>query len=194
MAQGVHVYGAASIGALRAAELHTFGMVGIGPIYEAFRDGVLEDDDEVAMLHGPEELGYPAVTEAMVNMRVTLAAAVARGVLGDGFAARLTDIAKTLFYKERRWDAILRLGSEGGLSPTAISNFATWLEGGHLDQKRADALAMTAAIQAKLSAGVAPLTVSYRFRDTEYHQAAIQQSLKTRPDRDFRKTRPDSEL
>ena len=68
MAQGIHVYGSASIGALRAAELHTFGMVGIGRIFEAYRDGILTDDDEVAVLHGPEELGYPVVTEAMVNI------------------------------------------------------------------------------------------------------------------------------
>ena len=34
-------------------------MKGIGRIIEDFRDGVLEDDDEVAVLHGPEELGYP---------------------------------------------------------------------------------------------------------------------------------------
>src|ERR1051326_4602486 len=41
MAHGIHVYGAASIGALRAAELDTFGMQGIGRIYEAYRNGAL---------------------------------------------------------------------------------------------------------------------------------------------------------
>src|SRR5882724_12825471 len=76
MAEGIHVFGAASIGALRAAELDSFGMRGIGRIYEAFRDGVLQDDDEVAVLHGPEELGYPSLTEAMVNIRATLVEAV----------------------------------------------------------------------------------------------------------------------
>src|SRR5882672_7236778 len=75
MAAGIHVYGAASIGALRAVELAPFGMRGIGRVYEDFRDGVLQDDDEVAVLHGPAELGYPPVTEAMVNIRATLAAA-----------------------------------------------------------------------------------------------------------------------
>src|SRR5690349_12805349 len=48
MAQGIHVFGAGSIGALRAAELDAFGMRGIGQIYEMYRDGVLEDDEEVA--------------------------------------------------------------------------------------------------------------------------------------------------
>ncbi|HXO03987.1 MAG TPA: TfuA domain-containing protein, partial [Stellaceae bacterium] len=81
MAQGIHVFGAASIGALRAAELDGFGMHGVGCIYQDFRDGVLQDDDEVAVLHGPEELGYPPVTEAMVNIRATLAAAMRDGVI-----------------------------------------------------------------------------------------------------------------
>ena len=69
MARGIHVFGAASMGALRAAELDAFGMEGVGAIYEAFRDGYLEDDDEVAVSHGPMEVGYPVLCEAMVNIR-----------------------------------------------------------------------------------------------------------------------------
>ena len=34
MDQGIHVYGSASMGALRAAELHAFGMEGVGTIFE----------------------------------------------------------------------------------------------------------------------------------------------------------------
>src|SRR5215204_6859507 len=64
MAQGIHVYGGASIGALRAAELDVFGMKGVGRIYQMYRDGVLQDDDEVAVLHGPAELRYPPLSEA----------------------------------------------------------------------------------------------------------------------------------
>src|SRR5437763_215841 len=75
MAEGIHVYGAASIGALRAAELDSFGMKGIGRIYEDFRDGVLIDDDEVAVLHGPPELDYRPLTDAMVDIRATFAEA-----------------------------------------------------------------------------------------------------------------------
>ncbi len=37
MAEGIHVFGSASMGALRAAELHAFGMRGVGPIFEAYR-------------------------------------------------------------------------------------------------------------------------------------------------------------
>ena len=174
MAQGIHVYGSASIGALRAAELHSFGMVGIGRIFEAYRNGTLIDDDEVAALHGPEELGYPAVTDAMVNIRATLEKAVAEGVIDRTVAARLTAIGKALFYKERSWQAIFRIATRRGLPPMPLDVFAEWLHGGQVHQKRLDALEMVAAIRAHLAAGVMPLMVSYRFQETGYHKAAVQ--------------------
>ena len=78
---GIAVFGASSMGALRAAELHEFGMVGVGQIFEMFRDGVLEDDDEVALQHGPEELNYLPVSEPLVNIRATLKHAFEEGVI-----------------------------------------------------------------------------------------------------------------
>ena len=75
--EGVHVYGAASMGALRAAELDAFGMHGVGYVYRAYADGVLEDDDEVAVAHAGAEHGFRALSDAMVDVRATLAAAVA---------------------------------------------------------------------------------------------------------------------
>ena len=175
MAQGIHVYGSASIGALRAAELHPFGMIGVGRIYEAFRDGILTDDDEVAVLHGPEELGYPPVTEAMVNIRATLDTAVSDGILNPPLALRLTDIAKALFYKERSWDAILRLASPD-LLPIPLDAFAARLPGQRVDQKRTDALEMVAAMRAHVAAGTPEQTLSYQFRDTGYHGAAVKRN------------------
>jgi hypothetical protein len=176
MAQGIHVYGSASIGALRAAELHTFGMVGIGRIFEAYRDGILTDDDEVAVLHGPEELGYPAVTEAMINIRATLDAAVTARVLDAALAARFAEMGKSLYYKERSWVALLRLAEAHGLPSVPVAEFAAWLQGGQVDQKRADALTMIGAIRSQLAAGVVPLEVAYRFNDTGYHRAAARRS------------------
>ena len=173
MAQGIHVYGSASIGALRAAELHAFGMNGVGRIFEAYRDGLLTADDEVAVLHGPEELGYPAVTEAMVNVRATLDKAAAEGVLESRLVAGLTEIGETVFYKKRSWDAILRFANARGLPPPALTGLAAWLPTGQIDQKRADALEMIAAIRAHLACGVTPFVVSYRFADTGYHEAAM---------------------
>jgi hypothetical protein len=172
MAQGIHVFGAASIGALRAAELDVFGMRGIGRVYQDFCDGVLEDDDEVAVLHGPAELGYPPVTEAMANIRATLAAATRDGTIAVPLAAELTSIAKALFYKERSYSAILTAAAETGLDAVGLARFGDWLPKHRVDQKRLDALAMLNAISAHIAAATPPLRVTYNLADTVAWQAA----------------------
>ena len=50
---GITVIGASSMGALRAAEMDTLGMVGIGEIYRMYKSGELESDDEVALVFDP---------------------------------------------------------------------------------------------------------------------------------------------
>jgi hypothetical protein len=175
MAQGIHVYGAASIGALRAAELHPFGMKGIGRVFMSYRDGILSDDDEVAVLHAPDQLGYVAVTEAMVNIRATLDRAVAEGVIDGWLMPRLVEIGKTLFYKERDWETILQIAARSGLPAMPLDKLATCLSSGRVEQKRLDSLEMIGAIRAHLARGVEPLTVSYEFHNTGYHKAATQQ-------------------
>jgi hypothetical protein len=172
MAQGIHVFGAASIGALRAAELDSFGMRGVGAIYQAYRDGVLEDDDEVAVLHGPEELGYPPLTEAMVNIRATLEVAERRGILPPEIAGHLSATAKALFYKERTYDAILRAADAAGVPAAPLRDYTAWLPQGRVDQKRLDAEAMLQTIRAHLAAGAPPLRVGYELAETVAWQAA----------------------
>jgi len=172
MTRGIHVFGAASIGALRAAELDVFGMKGIGRIYEDFRDGVLEDDDEVAVLHGPDELGYPPLTEAMVNIRATLAAATRDGIVSRGVVMNLTVIAKQLFYKDRTYEAMLQSAVEFGMSADELTRLTDWLPRGRVDQKRLDAEAMLDAIRAHQAVGPGPPRVNYQLADTAAWQAA----------------------
>jgi hypothetical protein len=166
MAQGIHVYGAASTGALRAAELTDFGMRGIGHIYRQFSTGQLMDDDEVAVLHGPEEVHYVQVTEAMVNVRATIGRALQLGIVEPALAEALVPIAKSLFYKDRTYEAIVKAAAEHGLAPEALCRFANWLPGGQVDQKRLDAEEMLQAMAAHLAGGVTPLEVSYQFAHT----------------------------
>jgi hypothetical protein len=175
MAEGIHVFGAASIGALRAAELDAFGMRGVGRIYEDFRDGILEDDDEVATLHGPPELGYPPLTEAMVNIRATLTVAVRDCVLGAHAADEVCRLAKGLFYKERSWEAVLQAAAVAGWPEAERRRFAAWLPSGRVDQKRADAMAMLATMRDHLAAGGGPLEVTYELADTVAWRAARRQ-------------------
>ncbi len=145
------------------------------PNYQAFRDGILEDDDEVAVLHGPEELGYPSVTEAMVNIRATLAAAEQSRVIAPSVAARLIRIAQAFFYKERTYPAILQAAAAQGLPQAALQALAAWLPSGKVDQKARDALAMLNAIRAHLAA-VTPLQVSYVFAHTVAWEAACRRT------------------
>jgi hypothetical protein len=167
MAQGIHVYGAASIGALRAAELDVFGMKGVGRIYEMYRDGVLQDDDEVAVLHGPEELGYPNVTEAMVNIRATLELAVTTEVIDLATSSVVIDSAKACFYKERHYERLLPVASMSGRTNLeALDLLAGFVVNSRVDQKQIDAAAILAEIQCRLDAGVESFQPKFKFERT----------------------------
>lgn len=74
LSSGIAVFGAASMGALRAAECEAFGMIGIGDIFEAYRDSHRVSDADVAVSHAPGELGYRPLTIALVDAEATLAA------------------------------------------------------------------------------------------------------------------------
>lgn len=101
LSRGVRVYGAASMGALRAAELHPYGMVGVGQVFEWYRDGVIEDDDEVAVVHAPAQSRYFQMSEAFVDVRVTVADAIEAGVVDAGQGDLLLREGKQLFYPYR---------------------------------------------------------------------------------------------
>jgi hypothetical protein len=172
MAEGVHVFGSASMGALRAAELHPFGMRGVGRIFEVYRDGELEDDDEVAVIHGPRETGYVALSEAMVNIRRTLLEAELAGVIGTPTRDALLGRAKDLFYPDRTFGRLLQVVDES-LPAREVEALRDWLPHGRLDQKREDALAMIEAIQALLASGPEPMQVDYVLEWTEVWDDAI---------------------
>ena len=70
--RGCAVFGSSSIGALRAAELHSFGMRGMGLCFRLYRAGIITDDDEVAVLHGDETSKYVGFSEPLVNIRLTV--------------------------------------------------------------------------------------------------------------------------
>ncbi len=173
MSQGIHVFGSASMGALRAAELHTFGMRGVGRIFEAYRSGEIEDDDEVAVVHGPAEAGYLALSEPMVNIRATLAQAGVQGIIGSSTCAALLDRAKGLFYQDRSWERLL-----AGAAEDEIRRLRDWLPTGRIDQKRRDALEMIAVMQEFLAADPAPMRPDFTFEWTDMWDIASEAMTK----------------
>lgn len=163
MAQGIHVFGAASMGALRAAELDAFGMEGIGWVYEAFRDGNLQDDDEVAVVHSND---YMPSSEAMVNIRRTLEKAEHQGVIRSSTHSSLEGIAKQIFYPERTYHALLEEARRRCLPSKEITKLAQWLPTGRVDQKLDDAIAMLRALRVRAKNGKVPKKANFVFEHT----------------------------
>jgi hypothetical protein len=123
LAKGIAVYGAASMGALRAAELAPFGMVGVGSIYRAFARGALVCDDEVAVAHLPAEQGYRAVSDALVNLRHGLARAVDARIITRAVHDSLLRAAVARFYRERSWAQLI---SDGRAARLPVDKLAAW--------------------------------------------------------------------
>ena len=181
MAEGVEVFGSASMGALRAAELHAFGMEGVGRVFEAYRDGLIEDDDEVAVRHGPAEVGYLAVSEALVNIRATLTSALAEEVIAGPTRAALEHLAKATFYPERSYARLLDEAQASGLPTSEIDRLAAWLPQGRVDQKRLDALEMLRVMAGRDPAGLSSRPARYFFQATELWERARVQFDRARP-------------
>jgi hypothetical protein len=140
LAEGAIVHGASSMGAIRAAELHTFGMIGHGKIFEWYRDGVIVADDEVALAYGPPELGYPALSEPLVNIRATLQAATPE-VITPEERDQLIEFIKELYFLERSFAALAESGPAAEWPAERRHRLAEFLRQGRIDQKREDAVA-----------------------------------------------------
>ena len=171
MSRGVHVLGAASIGALRAVELCAFGMEGIGEIFEQFRRGELTDDDEVAVAHASAEHDYHCFSEAMVDIRATLAAALALGVLGKDTYALLIQAAKSLFYPDRAYPLVLANAEANGARPDELAAFCAFLPTGRVQQKRRDALTLIEKLRLLQETAPLPKQVRYHFSHTDAWEA-----------------------
>lgn len=173
MSEGIHVFGSSSMGALRAAELCSFGMVGVGVIFRAYRRGILIDDAEVAVVHGPAEIGFPSLNEALVNVRATLAHARARGVLAADERRTVLAAAAAIFYKDRTWDRILAASVDSGLAPDQAARLKAWLKTGSVDLKRRDARSLIRLLTQRDPQMNQPLQATFAFETTTFWQALV---------------------
>lgn len=173
MKQGTHVFGASSMGALRAAELAQFGMVGVGKIFDWYAAGTIEDDDEVAVAHASAEDGFLPTSTAMVDIRATLEKAEAQHIISSELRTRLETIAKNLFYAERNYPTILQLAESEQL--TGIGRLKNWLVDNKVHQKQDDAKLLLLTLQEKFAQPVFPLRVPYSFQHTQIWERAVRQ-------------------
>jgi hypothetical protein len=135
----VTVVGGCSMGALRASELDTHGMIGVGRIYEWYRDGVVESDDEVAVTFHPETLEPLSVP--LVNMRTTLEHAVEEGIIDQHQSDMLLEAGRSMYYPDRTYAAMVKNSVAQGLIPeNEQDSIIDYLIHNEVDVKREDAL------------------------------------------------------
>jgi len=136
--KGVKVVGSSSMGALRAAEMDTLGMAGIGEVYRMYKSGELVSDDEVALVFDPET-GL-SLSEPLVNIRFTLREAERQQIITPQDHATLLTAAQSVFYPQRTYGRIV---SEAGaaIGQETRERFLAWVKLHAIDQKRNDAVA-----------------------------------------------------
>ncbi len=140
LASGIAVFGAASMGALRAAECEVFGMVPVGEIATRYCTGELFDDADVALTNGPAELGFPPLTEPMVDVRSTLAHLTASGLISADAAGLVAATAGDIFFADRTVEAIFERLKAPDLLAIYVAN--------RVSQKTRDALDLVETLKA----------------------------------------------
>ena len=109
MKSGIKVFGASSMGALRASELDSLGMVGVGYVYSQYATGEVDSDDDVAVMLDSESL--EALSEPLINMKYVFTNAVSEGILSEDEKDKLLSIAKNTFYPKRNYAKTLQESS-----------------------------------------------------------------------------------
>lgn len=168
LSEGIHVYGASSMGALRAAELDRFGMRGVGEIYRAYAEGVLEDDDEVAVAHAGAEDGFQALSDPMVDVRATLDSAVSTGIASEETVATIVAQLKATFFPQRSLLGAL------SVDDADHERLREWLPDGWVRRKREDALALLRTMADDLAAGLEPFRPGWTLQRTRCWEDARQ--------------------
>ena len=107
--KGVIVVGGGSMGALRASELDSLGMIGIGHIYKEYRDGKIVSDDDVAVVLNPDTLEQ--LSEALVSIDYTLNKALNENIINLSQKEELVKIAKSIYYPNRTYTNIFKESS-----------------------------------------------------------------------------------
>ena len=177
--RGVIVLGAASMGALRAAELDTLGMIGIGRVYGWFKSGDLDSDDEVAIVHGPADARYVPGSEALVDIRATLEAARAAGRLATHELVLLIDAMRRTWFPERTRARLVERASDL-LGPERAGEVRRICAADWVSVKAEDAQLLIAEVGRLLRDPPPTVPASHPFEETLLWRAA-RQSLRARP-------------
>lgn len=155
LSEGVRVLGAASLGALRAAECAAYGMEAVGGIAHEYLDGRRDADADVCLTHCPAELDYRPLSEPLVDVEATLAGLKQSGEISEAEATALLAAAAALFFADRTIDTLIRAAQ---FPPERIAPLVAAYRAGRVSRKAADALLLVAQLHAAPDRRSAPPT------------------------------------
>lgn len=102
---GLSVYGSSSMGALRAADMHPFGMYGVGEIYEFIKTSDAFRDDFLGQTFD-EENDCRSLTTPYVDFYFNLKKLSSKGLISSDAFKKLLKIFEKLHYSQRDWASL----------------------------------------------------------------------------------------
>jgi hypothetical protein len=101
------VIGAASMGALRASELDTNGMVGVGWVYERFARARVRKDDDVALCYSP--YNFEPVTVPMCDLEYWFECLESVDRMSRTERLKLSRRLRNIFFADRTTPSVYRV-------------------------------------------------------------------------------------
>lgn len=141
MKKGVKVYGSSSMGALRASELDTLGMEGVGYCYNEYASGNVTSDDDVAVMLDSDTL--ETISVPLISMNYVFTNAVNENILTQEEKDELIRITKETYYPKRNYAQTL---SKSGLNRDKKEKLINFIRTSE-DIKKEDAKALLSHIK-----------------------------------------------
>ncbi|MBC7465409.1 MAG: hypothetical protein H7256_05400 [Bdellovibrio sp.] len=144
---GVSVYGASSMGAMRAAELSEYGMVGCGEIFEHIQSDSYFRDDKLGQIYF-EGMGIESIP--FVDFYMGAKGLVRRGVVSKAHANLLIEVYLDLHFSRRNFsslEAIVRKHANGAKLLISVKKIRNQM----VYQKRADGISLLKHIAKNLA-------------------------------------------
>lgn len=164
--KGITVIGASSMGALRASELNSLGMIGIGYVYEKYSSGEIESDDDVAVAfietnnwrnnnnnnnedtnnnnsYNNSKSLLEQISEPLVNIKYSTSQAVDKKIISEDERKEIVNIAKNTHYTKRNYPKIIK---QAHINKESKENFKEFINNKEIKElmniKKQDAIAL----------------------------------------------------
>lgn len=139
---GVEVWGASSMGALRAVEAGPIGMRGWGEVYRQYLEGDIDNDDAVALTF---DENYVSISEPLVNIFSALRFMIQINIITPSEEQELRRISEETYFPDRILSIVLRKSSLDSERSKRILNLLLQTRT-YWDIKRKDAITLLAKI------------------------------------------------